>query len=365
MNRETHTLSRTDTHMLAIYMLRMVLWRLIAHCSARMLVFVWFLCEFLCLFLSYFILRLFACVFFWFASCLFHFSFHSVLLVAFCWFIPHKMNSYVWNWMCARTRSLAWLPRTYTANCECVLFAVCALILMRVCLLVSLAWMLSVAYIFGVTTLTVQPNVCVYIFVRTFNRSLPFLGISLSFLPLGSFVWSFGRSDSLFFFIICFCYTYVRARAPAWARSRTAMCVCIHIVTCSLSLYRLCARGLRFHRAAVASPSKMKVNLLLAEMKCPKQNIEAAFGIAFALCAQFLLGLSACCARAVDWCVLFVRLFVCLFASFSFCVLWQTVSFVPQFSRYHISGILYWCFMFKCGSIILMAPFVYHYVINV
>lgn len=35
MNRETHTLSRTHTHMHAIYMLRMALWRLIAHCSAR------------------------------------------------------------------------------------------------------------------------------------------------------------------------------------------------------------------------------------------------------------------------------------------------------------------------------------------
>lgn len=48
-------------------------------------------------------------------------------------------------------------------------------------LCVFLCWMLSVAYIFGVTTLTVRPNVYI---VRTFNRSLPasrrfFLSISL------------------------------------------------------------------------------------------------------------------------------------------------------------------------------------------
>lgn len=49
--------------------------------------------------------------------------------------------------------------------------------------------MLSVAYIFGVTTLTVQPNVYI---IRTFNRSLPFLGIFVSlslFISLCLFIY--------------------------------------------------------------------------------------------------------------------------------------------------------------------------------
>lgn len=65
-----------------------------------------------------------------------------------------------------------------------------------------LVWMLSVAYIFGVTTLTVRTK-CVYI-IRTFNRSLPFLGLC------------FILYLSVFFFHCLYMYARVACVCTVW-----------------------------------------------------------------------------------------------------------------------------------------------------
>lgn len=128
-------------HTYAIYMLRMGFWRLIIA-----LLCIWFLCEFLSLFRSFIAVVDFV----FFSFCVIS----SFLSVLFC--LSFSFIRFALQW---------------AAQLCCMCFdshSVCLSLWLR---------MLSVAYIFGVTTLTVQPNVYI---IRTFNRSLPFLGILLS-----------------------------------------------------------------------------------------------------------------------------------------------------------------------------------------
>lgn len=156
-----------------IYMLRMVLWRLIA--------LLWCLrvCVCVCCMYGSYVnsFAYFACSSFLFfvSSCVFVVV--GIVVVCFFrfFFRSFRTKHIQFRIECARTHTHA-----HSLACSYV-YTVCRMCFdSHFCVSASLVWMLSVAYIFGVTTLTVQPNV--YTFIRTFNRSLPFLGI-LSFSP--------------------------------------------------------------------------------------------------------------------------------------------------------------------------------------